>query len=209
MKNEHPLIRKQREKNADTRYKNRLSKEARKAKNEQLTPDEIRYVQELVANPRVSRGEIAQRLGLQSIPSRPTVNKFIAEEVGAAREECLANIKLDLPRVILEVMRLALVDLGDAFDDDGNLLPLSAMAEDVRRALTGIDTQELFQRGKGGEKVLEGYARKIKTDKVKSLELLLKYLGAFDGQGREQKDRLGELMSVFQAGPVKKSEVQS
>lgn len=199
----HPIVRGYRSKRAQKLDEKRADKAAKKAKREQLTADEIKFVRELAANPRLSKGEAAQRLGLDHVPSRPAVKKFMAEEVGAARRKTLSEIEVDLPRVLLEVKRLALVDMGDLLDSDGAILPFEAMDEDTRRAIVGIDSHELFERKQGGEQELKGYARKVKFDKTKALEMLMRYHGAFDGQGKDQKDRLGELMSVFQAGPVK------
>lgn len=45
---------------------------------------------------------------------------------------------IDKDRVLMELYRIATCDIGQAFDKNGNLLPLEEMPEDVRRSISAI-----------------------------------------------------------------------
>jgi hypothetical protein len=81
--------------------------------------------------------------------------------------------------VLRELLRFALLDVGQAFGADGRLLPLQDMPEDVRRAIAGVEVEELFE-GRGEDRKQVGWVRKVKFwDKPRGLELLGKHLGMF------------------------------
>lgn len=82
--------------------------------------------------------------------------------------------KLDITgdRILMEVARIAFVDLARAYDPEGNLLPLNRIPEDVRRAIAAVDVFEEFL-GRGYDKAKIGHTKKLKLhDKLKALELL-------------------------------------
>jgi hypothetical protein len=82
-------------------------------------------------------------------------------------------------RVLAEVIRIALADPLGVFDDVGALRPIRDIPADLRRAISSIEVDELWewQGGEGDRKrVLVGYTRKIKFwSKEKTLELLMKH----------------------------------
>jgi len=56
-------------------------------------------------------------------------------------------------------------------------------------------------------KVASANLEKINSsDVIKSLELIGKHLGMWDGQTQEGRDRLKEILAVFTAGPVERKE---
>lgn len=79
--------------------------------------------------------------------------------------------------VLREVARIALADVGQAFNDDGTLKEIHKIPKDVRRAISAIETTETFM-GDGENRVWDGYTRKLKFwSKDKQLENLMKHLG--------------------------------
>lgn len=105
----------------------------------------------------------------------PLVQKRIDE----LKEHALKEIGVSRERILLELTRIATVDIGQAFDEMGQLKPLGEIPEDVRRAIAGIEVNEIFD-GQGEQKSVIGLAKKIKLwDKPKSLELIGKHLRLF------------------------------
>lgn len=83
---------------------------------------------------------------------------------------------IDAKRVLREIERLALADVGKAFNDEGGLLPLTEMDEEIRRCISGIDVEEIWE-GKEGSREQVGVVKKVRFwDKTRSLEMLAKYL---------------------------------
>lgn len=86
-----------------------------------------------------------------------------------------------LKRTILRNLdRITNVDLRDAYDDDGNLLPIKQIPRHVVDAIQSIESEELWG-GTGRERGVVGDLRRVKfLDKTKALDLLGKYLKLFD-----------------------------
>jgi len=106
--------------------------------------------------------------------------------------------------VLRELWRIAHVDLSKAYDKAGNLLPLQEMPEDVRRAIAGLESFEIFT-GQGENRTKEGDLRKLKIwDKVRALELVGKHLGMFTDRlkvGPLQEDlekEIAELKAILE-----------
>jgi phage terminase small subunit len=78
--------------------------------------------------------------------------------------------------VLGELLRVARSDLAAAFNADGSLKPIHEIPEETRRAISGIETNELWA-GSGDYRVSMGQTRKLRLwDKTKALELLGKHL---------------------------------
>lgn len=81
--------------------------------------------------------------------------------------------------VLQEILLLAKTDLSRAYDDNGKLLPIKEIPEDIRRAIAGVKVFEEFE-GFGKDRVKIGEVRELKLwDKPRALELLGKHLKLF------------------------------
>lgn len=118
--------------------------------------------------------ETAGSIGHENL-TKPEVRAFLDAAL-AKREKAL---EISSAKVLAELARVALADVGEAFDDEGNLLPIKQMPLDVRRAIAGMDVEELWEgRGEARERI--GNLRKVKFwNKVQSLEALGKHLQLF------------------------------
>lgn len=147
-----------------------------------LTPQMERFAREYVVD--LDAGAAALRAGYSAtgkgsaatkachLLRRPDVAALVAS-LKAVQAERL-DIKAD--DVLRELLRLARVDIGEAFDADGKLKPIKDIPVDVRRAISGVEVDELFE-GHGEEREQVGFTRKVKFwDKTRALELLGKHL---------------------------------
>jgi hypothetical protein len=77
--------------------------------------------------------------------------------------------------ILDEVSGIAEADLGECYDDNGNLKPINQIPERVRRALAEYDMSSSVD-----DKGNETFKQKIKlTPKLKALELLAREVGLF------------------------------
>lgn len=99
------------------------------------------------------------------------VKKAIADSLNKITEKA----ELKAADVLAEIRKLAMVDLTEAYDDDGNLLNPKEMAADIRASLQSIETYYEYA-GKGREREKIGQTKKVKLyDKVRALEMLAKH----------------------------------
>jgi len=93
----------------------------------------------------------------------------------AIAEKVVEKTAIDEARVIEELSHSALFDIRSMFDEEGNMIPIHKLPENVTRAIASIDVQTTWQ-GKGEE------AEPVTTKKIKfvckksSLELIGKNL---------------------------------
>jgi phage terminase small subunit len=80
-------------------------------------------------------------------------NPRVAVALESLRGAQSERLQLKADDVLRELQRLAFVDVSKAYDAGGNLLPLEAIPEDVRRSMQGIDI------AKTGEKVARFHSK--------------------------------------------------
>ena len=92
------------------------------------------------------------------------------------KQEKRINIKAD--DILFELITLAKSDIRDLFDADGKMKHPQQWPVELSRAVSSIKIEEITKwNAEKREHEHQGYARQIKLwDKVKSLELLGKYL---------------------------------
>ena len=81
--------------------------------------------------------------------------------------------------LLRELKSLAFIDIAGIYDENNKLLPVHQMAESVRRAIAGIEVDEIWS-GTGHARELIGYTRKVKLwDKKGAIDSFMKHLGMF------------------------------
>ncbi len=102
---------------------------------------------------------------------RAKINELIKEQ--------LDNTKIDATFVLRQILNSANIDIDDAYDENGRLKPISEMPEALRKSITSIETEELYE-GTGKDREHIGTAKTIKIEgRLKALTLLGKHLKMF------------------------------
>jgi phage terminase small subunit len=147
-----------------------------------LTDQQQRFVQAYL---RDSNGTAAAKAAgyspktSGSQANRLLKNANIRKAIGLAQEQRAEDVAIEARDILLELRRVALCDIGEAFDADGKLKPLRDIPIDVRKAMSAIKSEELFE-GRGGERQRIGDVREVKFwNKVEALSLLGKHLKMF------------------------------
>jgi phage terminase small subunit len=146
-----------------------------KAKHERFAQEFLVDLNATAAAARAGYSKTTSHVQGFRLLQRPDVQARIAE----LKKQRSDRTEVTMDRVVLELARIAFADLGAAFDETGKLRPIHEMPEEVRRALSGFDLEEMFD-GRGSEREHVGNVRKVRTqEKVRALELLGKHLGMF------------------------------
>ena len=105
--------------------------------------------------------------------------KKLQNEIHDAYQARAERVDVRADRVLEEIALAAFLDPILLFAENGTLLPLSAMPAHARRAIAGIEVEEIFD-GRGEDRQFIGYLKKIKlVSKEGTLTLAGRHLGMF------------------------------
>ena len=151
-----------------------------------LEPRQYRFVEEYLVDLNATQAAIragysektARQMGSENL-TKPVIQEAINRMV-AARSK---RVQITQDMVLRELAMIAFVDIRQAFDADGNLLPIKDMPEEVARAVAGLDIShdKIRSVGDGDDKqTVEEMTKRLKLiDKKGSLELLGRHLKLF------------------------------
>jgi len=87
----------------------------------------------------------------------------------------LDELQANLLRIVRENAAVAFSDIGDVFDEEGNVLPVHEMPEHARRAVSSMKVTRRYYRNRDGDSDME-VTREVKLwSKPQALELFFKY----------------------------------
>lgn len=105
----------------------------------------------------------------------------IEAEIERLQEKRSGKLGIKAEDVLRETYLMAMSDIGEAFDESGQLKKIHDMPVHLRRMISSVEVDELWapkEDGKGKERV--GFTRKIKFwSKEKALHLLGQHLNVF------------------------------
>jgi phage terminase small subunit len=147
-----------------------------------LTPKQNRFVAEYLVDLNATQAAIragySKRTATEQsydLLRKPQIRAMIDEAMVKRAER--VEVKAD--DVLRELMRVGLADISQAYDKNGQLKPLHEMSEDVRRAIAGVEVEELYE-GHGDDRVRIGSLVKVRFwDKTRGLEMLGRHLKMF------------------------------
>lgn len=165
-----------------------------------LSPKQLRFCLEYVIDFNGTQAAIRSGYSKKTAneqSSQLLTKLSIQEEITRLKEAQYKRLQMSADEVLAELSLIARADLAQAFEENGNLKPIHAMPDSIRRALSGIDTEELYD-GQGSEKEMVGFTKKIKLfDKIRALGYLGEHFGMFKG------DSSGGVQIFTQMGAVK------
>lgn len=139
-----------------------------------------------------AKNDVVAGSGAYRLLKKDQVRAYLAHLSEATREKAVT----DIVEVVTELRRILVTDLADAVDDEGTLLPLKKWPVDLRRALAGIENEELFEFI-DGQKVVTGTLRKVKLwSKTDAAQQLLRHLGGFEKDNAQQAESIAELVAA-------------
>ena len=132
------------------------------------------YLKDLNASAAARRAGYSEksafRSGVQNMQK-----SAITDAIAAAMKERAERVQITADRVLIELGRLAFLDIRKAFNADGSLKPIHELDDDTAAAIAGIEVSETS----GGD-WSAGTLKKIKlSDKRASLELCGRHLQMF------------------------------
>jgi len=78
---------------------------------------------------------------------------------------------------LAEARRVGLVNVKDAFNEDGSLKPISEIPEDIMRCVSSMEIDEIWE-GQGNDRAQIGVTKRLRLEpKLKAIELLMKNSG--------------------------------
>jgi phage terminase small subunit len=145
-----------------------------------LTPKQTQFVKEYLVDLNATQAAIRAKYSKKTANeqgARLLANVSIAAAIQKEMDARSHRVNVTSDDVLRELLRLSLVDVTQAFDKDGRLLPIKEIPEDVRRAIAGIDlrTQEASEDDEEDSPASEAVRIKF-YDKTKSLDLLGRHL---------------------------------
>lgn len=159
-----------------------------------LTPKQQRFVEEYLVDLNATQAAIragysertAYSIGQENL-NKPDIDKAIRK----ARQEQSERTQMTADDVLRSLAEIASVDIGEAFNEDGSLKALKDIPPAVRRAISGIDIQEINSEGK-----TLGHVKKVRFwSKDRTLEMLGRHFELFtDKVKHEGLDGLAEAL---------------
>lgn len=144
-----------------------------------MTPNQARFVEEylldLNATQAAIRAGYSAKTALQQGP-RLLGNAGVKAAIQKALAARAKRVEVKADDVLRELLRIATTDISEAYDDEGNLKKLKDIPVDLRRAISGVEVDEIWD-GYGEDRTQTGETKKLKLwDKTRALEMLGKHL---------------------------------
>lgn len=146
-----------------------------------LTPKQQAFVQEYLVD--LNATQAAKRAGykgknLDKVGSELLGKTRVKAEIQAAMDKRSERTEITQDKVLGEIAKLAFADIRKVFDQNGNLLPVHMLPDEIAGSVSSIEV--VTSRIPGGEPADVEHTAKIKFwDKRGSLELLGKHLKLF------------------------------
>lgn len=158
-----------------------------------LPPKQAAFVRHVLAGESAARayvlaGYTKNKKAAATCGPRMARRAAVKAAIDAGQAKTAKRFELERDEMLRELHRIAVCDPGQAFDENGRLLPVHKMPDNVRRSLSGYDVDELWAEvpsdGERPSRAQVGDTKKLKFwGKVDALKLALTHLGELKGKG--------------------------
>ncbi|MBP9869902.1 MAG: terminase small subunit [Nitrosomonas sp.] len=167
-----------------------------KSKDKKLTPKQQKFVDEYLIDLNATQAAIRAGYSAKTaewIGPQLLGKSHVAAAIKARRDELSRKTEVTQERIILEMSRLAFMDIRSLFNPDGSLIPIKQLSDSAAAAIAGIDVVQI-----GNSDVGVGHVMKYKLpDKNKALENLARILGYFDKDKNKDHDASTALVEAL------------
>lgn len=114
-----------------------------------LRPKQLRFIAEYLRDQNGTQAAIRAGYSARSAASIAEENlkkPDIRAEVDRRLEELMERSIMTKKEVLREMSRIGRADLSEVTDEEGHLLPLREMPEEIRRAIASIEVDDLGKR---------------------------------------------------------------
>lgn len=126
---------------------------------------------------RTARGKKCTRQQAKSRASRILLNPHVAAYIRERQKNLSQATGIRAEQIARELSMVGFGNIKRLFNEDGTLIPVHLLPQDVAAFLAGIDVETLYD-GSGKDRLAVGNIVKFKTfAKVEALEKLAKLLG--------------------------------
>ena len=167
-----------------------------KSKDKKLTPKQQKFVDEYLIDLNATQAAIRAGYSAKTaewIGPQLLGKSHVAEAIKARRDELSRKTEVTQERIILEMSRLAFMDIRSLFNQDGSLIPIKQLSDSAAAAIAGIDVVQIGNSDAG-----VGHVMKYKLpDKNRALENLARILGYLDKVKNKEQDGISKLAEAL------------
>lgn len=167
-----------------------------KSKDKKLTAKQQKFVDEYLIDLNATQAAIRAGYSVKTagwIGQQLLVKTHISEAIKARRYELSRKAEVTQERIVLEMARLAFMDIRSLFNEDGSLIPIKQLSDSAAAAIAGIDIVQI-----GNSEVGVGHVMKYKLpDKNRALENLARILGHSDRDKNKEQDGVSKLTEAL------------
>ena len=114
----------------------------------------------------------------RSIAAENLTKLHIRARIQELRAEMGKAFNITRERIAQEYSRIAFFDIKKAFDEEGELIPITQLDDDTSAAIAGIEVSNDWEKDENNRPVIVGQLKKIKiSDKRSALDSLVKLMG--------------------------------
>lgn len=129
-----------------------------------LTGRQRKFVYEYLKDRHATNAAIRAgygKAGADAVGSRLLARPHIKAAIETALLRIEERAEVSAAKVLEELWKIGNVDIRRAFGPDGRLLPIKDIPDDVAKAISGIDEDELFE-GVGRDREQVGITKKVR-----------------------------------------------
>jgi len=128
-------------------------------------------------------------------------NSKVAARLAFQRGKMQAKLDISAEKVLRAFAEIGFLDPAELLEDDGSLKPIRDIPLSARRAIAGLDIEELYA-GSGEQRTAIGQIKKIRLcNKNDALESLAKHLGLFEKDNDQKRQALQVNVVYYNSNP--------